>query len=158
MTNHARCSRRHFLGGALAAGTSATLWDASFAAAADTPASEPPPQFSRQIKLGLIGCGGRGPWLAEFLPEDTAATRSTPWPITLMPRPSKPAIAWASIRNADSPAWRDYKRLLDSGVEAVVVVNVPRFHAEHARAAIDAGCHVYAAKPVAVDVPRATRG
>ena len=48
-----------------------------------------------------------------------------------------------------------HKRLLDSGVEAVAVVNVPRFHAEHARAAIDAGCHVYAAKPVAVDVPRA---
>ena len=44
---------------------------------------------------------------------------------------------------------------MDSGVEAVAVVNVPRFHAEHARAAIDAGCHVYAAKPVAVDVPRA---
>ncbi len=37
----------------------------------------------------------------------------------------------------------------------MAVVNVPRFHAEHARAAIDAGCHVYAAKPVAVDVPRA---
>ena len=48
-----------------------------------------------------------------------------------------------------------YKRLLQSGVEAVVVVNVPRFHAEHARAAIEAGCHVYAAKPVAIDVPRA---
>ena len=30
MTNHARCSRRHFLGGALAAGTSATLFDTSF--------------------------------------------------------------------------------------------------------------------------------
>ena len=25
-----------------------------------------PPQFSRRIKLGLIGCGGRGPWLAEL--------------------------------------------------------------------------------------------
>ena len=35
------------------------------------------------------------------------------------------------------------------------MVNVPRFHAEHARAAIEAGCHVYAAKPVAIDAPRA---
>ena len=43
-----------------------------------------------------------------------------------------------------------YKRLLDSGVEAVTVVNIPRFHAQHARAAIEAGCHVYAAKPVAI--------
>ena len=38
-----------------------------------------------------------------------------------------------------------------------MVVNVPHFHAEHAHAAIEAGCHVYAAKPVAVDVPGALR-
>jgi predicted dehydrogenase len=36
-------------------------------------------------------------------------------------------------------------------------VNIPRFHAEHAHAAITAGCHVYAAKPVAIDVPRALK-
>ena len=33
------------------------------------------------------------------------------------------------------------------------MVNVPRFHAEHGHAAIEAGCHVFAAKPVAIDVP-----
>ena len=44
-----------------------------------------------------------------------------------------------------------YRRLLQSGVEAVAVVNVPRFHAEHARAAIEAGCHVDPTVPNAVD-------
>jgi predicted dehydrogenase len=48
-----------------------------------------------------------------------------------------------------------YEKLIASGCEAVTVVNIPRFHATHARAAIDAGLHVYAAKPVAVDVPGA---
>lgn len=48
-----------------------------------------------------------------------------------------------------------HRRLLESGVEAVTVVNVPRFHPEHVRAAIEAGCHVYAAKPVAIDAPGA---
>ena len=66
MTNQPRCSRRHFLGGALAAGTSATLLNASFAGAAEAPVGGPKPQFSRKIKLGLIGCGGRGPWLADL--------------------------------------------------------------------------------------------
>ena len=50
-----------------------------------------------------------------------------------------------------------YQRLLASGVEAVTVVNVPHFHPDHGRAAIEAGCHVYAAKPVAVDVPGALK-
>ena len=50
---------------------------------------------------------------------------------------------------------KGYQRLLDSGVEAAVVVNVPRFHPEHGHAAIEAGIHVFAAKPVAIDVPGA---
>ncbi len=37
------------------------------------------------------------------------------------------------------------------------MVNVPHFHPDHGRAAIEAGCHVYAAKPVAVDVPGALK-
>ena len=52
---------------------------------------------------------------------------------------------------------KGYQRLLDSGVEAAVVVNVPRFHPEHGHAAIEAGVHVFAAKPVAIDVPGALR-
>ena len=34
---------------------------------------------------------------------------------------------------------------------------MPRFHAEHGHAAIEAGSHVYAAKPVAIDLPGALR-
>jgi myo-inositol 2-dehydrogenase / D-chiro-inositol 1-dehydrogenase len=46
-----------------------------------------------------------------------------------------------------------YKRLLASGVEAVLLVTPPCFFPEHASAAVEAGLHVYMAKPVAVDVP-----
>jgi predicted dehydrogenase len=46
-----------------------------------------------------------------------------------------------------------YKRLLDSGVDAVAIETPPYFHPEQAAAALDAGAHVYVAKPVAVDVP-----
>jgi predicted dehydrogenase len=46
-----------------------------------------------------------------------------------------------------------YKRVLDSGVEALVLEGIPYFYPEQAAAAIDAGCHVYMAKPFAVDVP-----
>ncbi len=154
MTNPARSSRRHFLGGALAAGASATLLDTSLALAADAPASEPKPPFARKIKLGLIGCGGRGPWLTDFFRKHGG------YEIHAVADYFDAPAQQTGDRFGVEKKWRfsglaGYKRLLDSGVEAVVVVNVPRFHAEHARAAIDAGCHVYAAKPVAVDVPRA---
>jgi len=60
-------SRRQFLGGTLAVGASATVLDTLSAAAADAPASEAKPkEFARKIKLGLIGCGGRGSWLGDL--------------------------------------------------------------------------------------------
>jgi len=155
MTHHAHCSRRQFLGGALAAGTSATLLDASLVLAADAPATEPKPaQFSRKIRLGLIGCGGRGPWLAEFFRRHGGyEIHAVADYFDASAQQAGDHLGVEKKRRFSGLA--GHKRLLDSGVEAVVVVNVPRFHAEHARAAIDAGCHVYAAKPVAVDVPRA---
>ena len=52
-----------------------------------------------------------------------------------------------------SPASRATSRLIESGVEAVALETPPYFFPEHAQAAVDAGLHVYMAKPVAVDVP-----
>lgn len=46
-----------------------------------------------------------------------------------------------------------YKRLIESGVEAVALETPPFFFPSHVRAAVEAGLHVYMAKPVAVDVP-----
>jgi myo-inositol 2-dehydrogenase / D-chiro-inositol 1-dehydrogenase len=46
-----------------------------------------------------------------------------------------------------------YKRLLATRPEAVFLEVPPYFFPIHARAAVEAGCHVYMAKPVAVDVP-----
>lgn len=45
------------------------------------------------------------------------------------------------------------KKVLESGVEAIGILDVPCFFPEQAQAAIAASCHVYMAKPVAVDVP-----
>ena len=46
-----------------------------------------------------------------------------------------------------------YKKLIDSKVDAVFLETPPCFFPEHAAAAVNAGCNVYVAKPVAVDVP-----
>ena len=46
-----------------------------------------------------------------------------------------------------------YKKVIESGVEAIVLEVIPYFFPEMAKAAAEAGVHVYMAKPVASDVP-----
>ena len=139
--------RRAFLtGGLLAASAPAVL-------AAAEPAAPPAP-ITRKIKIGLIGCGGRGSWLGglfqahggyEFHATADYFQEST----------DRAGDALGVDKARRFSGLNGYQKLLASGVEAVIIVNIPRFHADHAAAAIAAGCHVYAAKPVAIDVPRA---
>src|SRR4029079_5943956 len=52
--------------------------------------------------------------------------------------------------------WCDaYHNLLDSGVDVVLLCTPPQFRPLHLRAAVEAGKHVFAEKPVAVDAPGA---
>jgi predicted dehydrogenase len=141
-------SRRQFIGGAVAATTALPM--RTFAEEAK------PKAYSRKIKLGLIGCGGRGSWLGDLF------LKHGGYEIQAVADYFPDKVEKAGEKFGVDKARRfsglgGYKRLLASGVEAVTVVNVPHFHPEHGRAAIEAGCHVYAAKPVAVDVPGALK-
>jgi predicted dehydrogenase len=148
-------SRRQFLGRALAAGASAGMLDTLSAVAADAPAGDPkPPEFARKIKLGLIGCGGRGAWLGDLF------TKHGGYQICAVAdyfpdRVERAGEQFGVDKARQFSGLSAYQRLLASGVEAVTVVNVPHFHPDHGTAAVEAGCHVDAAKPVAVDAPGA---
>jgi predicted dehydrogenase len=50
-----------------------------------------------------------------------------------------------------------YQKLIESRVDAVFLEAPPYCFPDQAQAAADAGCHVYMAKPVAVDVPGSLR-
>jgi predicted dehydrogenase len=145
-------SRRQFLGTALASSAVSSLVQSRSQAADAPPAA--PPTFERKIKLGLIGCGGRGTWLAGLFQKHGGYQLHAT--ADYFPESANQAGDALGVDKARRfSGLNAYQRLLESGVEAVAVVNIPRFHAEHARAAIAAGCHVYAAKPVAIDVPSA---
>ncbi len=150
---HGGSSRREFLKGTAIMAAATPLAGVQVATAADAAASSPEkPQ--RKIKLGLIGCGGRGPWLCKFF-EQHGGYAIHAVADYFPDRADKAGTRFGVPTARRFSGLAGYQRLLASGVEAVVVVNVPRFHAEHGRAAIEAGCHVYAAKPVAIDVPGA---
>jgi predicted dehydrogenase len=148
-----KASRREFLKRSAAVAAAAPLADAAAVWAAEqSPVEASPP--ARKIKLGLIGCGGRGSWLADLFQKHGG------YEIHAIADYFDDLAQRAGERFQVDPARRfsglhGYQRLLASGVEAAAVINVPRFHPVHAHAAVEAGVHVFAAKPVAIDVPGA---
>jgi predicted dehydrogenase len=142
-TQSSSLTRRRFL-----AGTSASVLTFTILKPELVRGSE----ANSKIDIGLIGCGGRGKWIADlFLKhggynlvavadyfEDHANEAGDRFKI--------------ESRNRFT-GLSGYRNLLNQKVQAVVIETPPYFHPEHAAAAIDAGRHVYLAKPVAVDVP-----
>ncbi|HPM83386.1 MAG TPA: Gfo/Idh/MocA family oxidoreductase [Candidatus Anammoximicrobium sp.] len=148
-------TRREFLKRSAVAAVAAPLGGAVAARAAE-PSVAAAKSPDRKIKLGLIGCGGRGPWLADLF-QKHGGYEIHAVADYFSDLADKAGERFGVDKTRRFSGLGGYRRLLASGVEAAAVVNVPRFHAEHGYAAIEAGCHVYAAKPVAIDVPGALR-
>jgi predicted dehydrogenase len=140
-------SRRQFLAGALSAAAAAPLLGATVGLAAAEPVTPP-----RKIKLGLVGCGGRGSWIANLFKEHGGYEFHA-----VADYFQDRADACGKVLGVDKSrcfsGLSGYKKVIESGVEAVALETPPGFFPEHARAAVEAGLHVYLAKPVAVDVP-----
>lgn len=113
-----------------------------------------------QIKIGVIGCGGRGSGaLAQAMSADPNV------------------ILWAigdafegGVNNAirvggrfgermQAPKERQflgidaYKGVIASGVDVVLLCTPPHFRPQHLRAAVEAGKHAFVEKPMAIDMP-----
>lgn len=133
--------RRTFLAGAGAAAVSV----ASGSVAQAQPSGD-------KIKLGVIGCGGRGQWIAGLFKAHGGYTIHA-CSDYFQDRVDTCGKKFGIPASRRFPALSGYKRLLESGVQAVAIISPPYFHPEQAQAAVDAGLHVYLAKPIAVDVP-----
>jgi len=140
-------TRRTFMGGALAA-------SAMGAASAGAPAADQAkaPEITRKFKLGLVGCGSRGHWITRFF------RRHGGFEFHAVADYFQEAADRTGNELGVDKARRfsglsGYKGVIESGVEALVIEDVPYFYPEQAKAAVEAGCHVYMAKPIAVDVP-----
>lgn len=146
-------TRRTFVGGTLAATAAGTMLGALAGEAAHKAApAAPPAKITRKIKVGLIGCGGRGTWLSKLFKKHGGYE----FHAVADYFPNVAAKAGKSLGLDASRCFSGlsgYKKLIESGVEAVLIEDVPYFYPEQAKAAVEAGKHVYMAKPVAVDVP-----
>jgi len=137
----------------IAVGASASSFGVLRGVAADAPAPEAKPaEFQRKIKLGVIGTADAAPWIANLF-QAARRLRHVAVADYFQSVADAAATRWAWTRRAGFSTLSGYKKLIESGVEAVALETPPCFFPEHARAAVAAGLHVYMAKPVAVDVP-----
>jgi len=104
------------------------------------------------IALGLIGCGGRGNWISRLF-EKTGKYRFVACADYFQDRIDRTGERLKIPSARRYAALSGYKRLLEDNLDAVVIETPPYFHPEQAAAAVDAGKHVFLAKPIAVDVP-----
>ncbi len=109
-------------------------------------------QANSRIKLGLIGCGGRGLWLMKLFAQH-GGYEIFAGADYFQDRVEALAAEYPVPKNRLFTGLSGYKKLLDCGVDAVVIESPPYYHPEQAAAAVDKGIHVYLAKPVAVDAP-----
>jgi myo-inositol 2-dehydrogenase/D-chiro-inositol 1-dehydrogenase len=113
------------------------------------------------IKVGLIGCGGRGTGAAaQALAADPDVV------ITAMGDIFEDRLeeAYNALTNIDAKRLKvdkkrkfigfdAYQNVIDSGVDVVLLTTPPAFRPDQLTAAIEAGKHVFCEKPVAVDAP-----
>ena len=115
------------------------------------------------IKIGVIGCGGRGSGAARDALnadknvviaavgdlDETVAHRTVE---NLQKSEELGARAKVGGKNVFS-GLDAYKGVLDSGVDAVILATPPGFRPQHMAAAVAAGKHMFVEKPVATDAP-----
>ena len=143
-------SRRNMLKGtaAITAGTLMAAFGTNGAYAAD----------SDKIKVGLVGCGGRGRGaaanavsndnvqliaLGDLFPDQLDAAKTE--------FAQRPKDNYDIKDDHTFVGWDAYQKVLQTDIDYVILATPPGFRPMMVQAAIEAGKHVFAEKPVAVD-------
>ena len=101
-----------------------------------------------RVRVGLIGCGGRGRYVARLMRE--AANVEFAAAADVYERNVRSACQWAG---PDAHAFADFRKLLElKDIDAVLVATPDHWHASVAVLACQAGKDVYVEKPLAHNV------
>jgi myo-inositol 2-dehydrogenase / D-chiro-inositol 1-dehydrogenase len=117
------------------------------------------------IKIGLVGCGGRGTGAIKDAMSTSHKVKLVAMGDAFEDRLNgsleniKKENGGAFVSKIDVPKDRQfvgfdaYKQVLAAGIDLVILATPPGFRPIHFAAAVDAGKHVFMEKPVAVDAP-----
>lgn len=114
---------------------------------------------SDKLRLGIVGCGGRGhhdggKFLAAAPNVDLVAMGDMFADRLAATRKGLAASFPSQVKVTDDTCFTGfdaYKKVLAADIDVVILTTPPHFRPEHLRAAVEAGVHVFMEKPVAVD-------
>lgn len=155
-------SRRTFLGNTIAVGALGVLGTQSILTACGSkkltlPVPRDAAPDGPVLKAGLIGCGGRGTGAAiNFLDAGPSLQITALGDLfsDRLERARKKILDKKQNEVADDHCFLGfdaYEKVIDSGVDLVILATPPHFRAMQFEAAVKAGKHVFMEKPVAVD-------
>jgi myo-inositol 2-dehydrogenase/D-chiro-inositol 1-dehydrogenase len=124
---------------------------------------------SDDIRIGLIGCGGRGTGAVRDCVSSSPGIRVTALGDLFL---DQAEICLKNLKEGEQSQWNNkpplgqalavskdriftgfdaYQKVINTDVDMVILASPPHFRSLHLQAAIDAGKHVFMEKPVAVD-------
>lgn len=118
-------------------------------------------QSANTIKVGLVGCGGRGTGAAaQALKADDYAELAAVADIDMdridqsLERLKRNAGDKVKVASDKKFIGLDaFQKVIDSGIDVVLLATPPGFRPQHLRYAVEAGKHVFCEKPVSTDAP-----
>ena len=113
------------------------------------------------IRVGMIGCGGRGGGAAVQAMQADPGVRVVAMADLFEDRLQAKRKVLKEMKPRQMAVDDDhcfigfdgYKQLINSGVDVVLIANASRFHARHLKACVEAGKHSFVEKPAAIDPP-----
>ena len=119
------------------------------------------PLSSNTLKVGLIGCGGRGAGAASQAMQADPNVVLTAMGDVFADRLDESYNALLELHpdkvKVDKTnrfiGFDAYKKVIESGVDVVLLCTPPAFRPDHMMAAVEAGKHTFCEKPVAIDAP-----
>ena len=158
-------SRRNFLGKAATVGVAGVVVPTIITSCTSEPKKKvvEVPAFLDQapdgpvLKAGVIGCGGRGTGAAINFLNAGPNLQVTALGDTFQDRVDNCRERILKEKNQEVPpencfvGFDAFQKVIDSGVDIVIMASPPYFRPEHLAAAVAAKKHIFAEKPVCVD-------
>jgi predicted dehydrogenase len=156
MSESGKLTRRTFLCKATAAGTTAAAMAGGLAIGRSVHAAG-----DDTLKIGLIGCGGRGCGAVVNALNADKNTKLVAMADVFGDRLQggldaiKKQVGQQAAVDPDRcfVGFDAYQKLIQSGVEVVLIAAPAHFHPIHLKACVEAGKHVFVEKPHAIDAP-----